>query len=75
MTRSEFTVRVHDEGQGTLWAEVVELPGCFVTGDSQDELLEGLAEAIALYRDQPVTEASWLSASDRAGEQRLAVAG
>ncbi len=34
---------------GSCWAEVVELPGCFASGDTIDELLEGLQEAIALY--------------------------
>jgi predicted RNase H-like HicB family nuclease len=26
------------------------LPGCFATGDTLDELMEGLGEAIALYQ-------------------------
>ncbi len=44
----EFTVRVHEEA-GSLWAEVVELPGCFASGDNPDELQEALEEAISLY--------------------------
>lgn len=44
----ELKVRVHHE-DGSYWAEVVELPGCFASGDTIDELLEGLEEAIALY--------------------------
>ena len=32
-----------------LWAEVVELPGCFVTGSNLKELAEALAEAIPMY--------------------------
>ena len=44
----ELKARVHHE-DGSYWAEVVELPGCFASGDTFDELLEGLQEAIALY--------------------------
>jgi predicted RNase H-like HicB family nuclease len=47
--RSEFTVRVHDEGdENGLWAEVVELPGCFASGDTEAELREAVVEAIEL---------------------------
>ncbi|MGN6558377.1 MAG: type II toxin-antitoxin system HicB family antitoxin [Solirubrobacterales bacterium] len=44
----EFTVNIQEEA-GTLWAEVVELPGCFATGNDLDELREALEEAISLY--------------------------
>jgi predicted RNase H-like HicB family nuclease len=44
-----LTVEVHEE-DGVLWGQVVELPGCFATGDDLDELAEALGEAIALYR-------------------------
>ncbi len=44
----ELKVRVHHEEE-SYWAEVVELPGCFASGDTFDELLESLHEAISLY--------------------------
>jgi predicted RNase H-like HicB family nuclease len=44
-----LTVEVHDE-DGVLWGRVVELPGCFATGETLDELAEALGEAIALYQ-------------------------
>lgn len=44
-------VRVHDEDDGTLWAEVLDYPGCFASGRDMDELAEGLDDAIALYLD------------------------
>jgi len=47
----ELKVRVHHE-EGSYWAEVVELPGCFASGDTIDELLEGLGEAIGLYLEE-----------------------
>ncbi len=40
-------VKLHAE-EGTLWAEVQELPGCFATGDTLEELAESLNEALAL---------------------------
>jgi predicted RNase H-like HicB family nuclease len=43
----EYTARIHHE-EGTYWAEVPELPGTFASGDTLDELLEGLQEAVAL---------------------------
>ena len=48
----ELTVRVHEE-QGSYWAEVVELPGCFASGRTLDELHAALAEAVGMHRDQP----------------------
>lgn len=42
---------MHDEGEGTLWAEVAELPGCFATGDTEDELLDHVLDAIATVLD------------------------
>lgn len=50
----EYTVNIRQEEPDSFWAEVVELPGCFATGDSLDELREALEEAISLYlHDQP----------------------
>jgi predicted RNase H-like HicB family nuclease len=44
----EFTANVHAEDDGTYWAEVAELPGCFASGHDLDELKDGLAEAIQM---------------------------
>jgi predicted RNase H-like HicB family nuclease len=44
----EYTARIHHE-DSSYWAEVPELPGVFASGDTLDELLEGLKEAVALY--------------------------
>jgi predicted RNase H-like HicB family nuclease len=45
---------------GTFWAEVRELPGCFASGASIAELIEALREAVALYltTDGPVIAAA-----------------
>ena len=44
----EFRVFVHDENDA-YWAEVEELPGCFASGRTLDELREAVVEAITLY--------------------------
>lgn len=54
MTAHEYIVRVHQEESGALWAEVLDLPGCFASGETLDELREALEEAISLYlHDRP----------------------
>ena len=54
MTTGEvYTVRIHHEPGEELWAEVLELPGCFAAGADMDELRQALAEAISFYRSEP----------------------
>lgn len=43
----ELTARIHAE-DGGYWADVPELPGCFASGDTLDELFESLQEGVAL---------------------------
>lgn len=51
----ELTVVVHQEPDG-FWSEVDELPGCFASGRTLDELAEALGEAVGLYLgDESVT--------------------
>jgi len=44
----QVTVVVHREREG-FWSEVDELPGCFATGRTLDELTEAVGEAVGLY--------------------------
>ena len=37
---------VHDAEEGGFWAEVPAVPGCAAQGDTMDELLRNLHEAI-----------------------------
>lgn len=48
MERQELHADVHRE-DGSYWAEVRELPGCFASGATIDELVEALEEAVSLY--------------------------
>jgi predicted RNase H-like HicB family nuclease len=50
----ELTVAVHDEG-GSFWSEVRELPGCFASGRTLEELAEALEEAVGMCLDNPGT--------------------
>lgn len=47
-----LNVRVHRE-DGTLWAEIPELPGCFASGETDAELVEAIQEAVGLYLSSP----------------------
>jgi predicted RNase H-like HicB family nuclease len=44
----ELTARIHIE-DGSYWADIPELPGCFASGDTLDELFKSLQEGVALY--------------------------
>lgn len=44
----ELTANIHFEDR-SYWADVPELPGCFATGDTLDELFASLQEGIELY--------------------------
>jgi predicted RNase H-like HicB family nuclease len=44
----QLTIRVRNEANA-YWAEVVELPGCFASGVTLDELREALEEAVSIY--------------------------
>jgi len=44
---STYTVVIHEEPAGGFWGEVPALPGCYSQGETVDELLSNLREAIA----------------------------
>ena len=44
----EVTARIHIEDD-SYWADVPELPGCFASGETLDELFDSLREGVALY--------------------------
>jgi predicted RNase H-like HicB family nuclease len=51
--RDTYTVRIHREPGHELWAEVLELPGCFASGATMNELWQALGEAVSLYLSEP----------------------
>jgi len=40
---------LHPAEEGGYWVEVPSLPGCFSQGETKEEALENIKEAIALY--------------------------
>lgn len=53
----ELHAVIHEE-DGSYWAEVRELPGCFASGHDLEEVKEGLIEAITLVlgEERPSSE-------------------
>jgi predicted RNase H-like HicB family nuclease len=49
MTQREYTIKVHRDDDNSFWATVDELPGCFASGFTLDQLSESIGESIALY--------------------------
>jgi predicted RNase H-like HicB family nuclease len=44
----ELIARIHIE-EGSYWADVPGLSGCFASGDTLDELFESAQEGVAIY--------------------------
>jgi predicted RNase H-like HicB family nuclease len=44
----EITANIRQE-DGSYWAEVPALPGCFAAGATLDELVDSLREGVELY--------------------------
>lgn len=45
----EYTVIIQTVEEGGYWAEVLALPGCFSQGETIEETLENIKEAIELH--------------------------
>ena len=45
----QYSVVVHDAEEGGFWVDVPALPGCYSQGESVDESLQNVTEAIELY--------------------------
>lgn len=55
MAKLTFTVDIHSEPDGSFWAEVEELPGCFASGFDPEELKEAVEEAMRLWLPDGIT--------------------
>ncbi len=54
----KIKVVVHEAEEGGYWGEVPALPGCASQGDTLDELLDNLREAIEGYLSVDLDEAT-----------------
>ena len=52
----KLKVIIHEAEEGGFWAEVPALPGCFSQGETMDEMVDNIREAIACQLDAPVPE-------------------
>ncbi len=46
MSTRQIKIVVHKAEEGGYWAEVPAIPGCFTQGDTWEELLQNVYEAI-----------------------------
>jgi predicted RNase H-like HicB family nuclease len=54
----QMKIVVHEADEGGFWAEVPALPGCVSQGETIDELLANVREAIQAWLEtEPPTEA------------------
>jgi predicted RNase H-like HicB family nuclease len=42
----KYAVVIHEDAEGGFWAEVPALPGCYSQGETINELMENVREAI-----------------------------
>ena len=52
----EYSVIIHEAEEGGHWVEVPALPGCYSQGESLEETLENVKEAITLYLETLMDE-------------------
>ena len=43
----KYAVVIHEDPDGGFWAEVPALPGCYSQGETMDELMVNVREAVA----------------------------
>ena len=48
----KYYVLIHENEEGGCWGECPELPGCFSQGDTLEQLMEHMREAVELYLDE-----------------------
>lgn len=49
----KLKVVIHAAEEGGYWVEVPALPGCFSQGETREEVLANIREAIACHLDVP----------------------
>ena len=51
----KIRVIIHEAAEGGYWATVPALPGCVSEGDTWEEMLTNIREAITCYLDAPAS--------------------
>lgn len=63
-----YRVIIHPAAEGGFWAEVPSLPGCFAEGETYEEVLQNVLDAMELVIEhlketgQPVPEPDYAAA-------------
>jgi predicted RNase H-like HicB family nuclease len=72
MAKITLNVEINEEADGSYWAEVQELPGCFASGFSMDELKEATMEAIQMWLPEGIVleKAKWADVEDEKPKRR-----
>ena len=71
MTAMEYVLVIHEAEEGGFWAEIPALPGCYVQGETIDELLAEAPEIIESHLDalredgQPAPDGRFMLATVR----------
>jgi predicted RNase H-like HicB family nuclease len=65
----KLKVVVHKAEEGGFWAEVPALPGCASQGETMDELMANIGEAI-----EGCLNAQWPDANAKPGDQIVEIA-
>ena len=47
----EYTVIMHPAEEGGYWTEILALPGCYSQGDTLEEVMENVNEAVESHVD------------------------
>ena len=51
----KYTIIIHkDTQEGGFWGECLELPGCYSQGESIEELMINIREAVELYLEDDI---------------------
>lgn len=48
----KYYVLIHKDDHNEYWGECPDLPGCFSQGNTPDELMENMKEAVSLYLEE-----------------------
>ena len=49
----KYVVLIYEDSSNSYWGECPELPGCFSQGDTPEDLMTNMREAIELYLREP----------------------
>lgn len=61
----KYKVIIHEAKEGGYWAEVPALPGCFSQGETSEEIMSNIREAIEVYLESQQKDFGALKKTDK----------